>query len=533
MSIYHFALSVACYALSIAPSVLYDIHMLQLSSYRNERYWRWIRQESFRSIHFGPFLPLFSLILWPFVSAGAMAIIWAIAFILLFVTRDKTPQKKKLVITSRVVRLITAHVALYGIFSSAAWLAFSAIGYSPIFGLLLVLSILGVVSPLILILSNAAMQPVEKAVGRYYYNDAKRILSKYTQLTRIGITGSYGKTSTKFILQQCLSTRYNTLATPESYNTTMGVIRVVRTLLRPIHELFIVEMGARQKGDIREICELARPKLGIITAIGEQHLETFRDISTIASTKLELFESLATDGMAFYSADNKILREANKPDGPRYVTYAIDAADSNYRAIDLVSSAKGTEFSILASSGESFRFHTRLLGRHNVYNILAAISVSSELGIPLAELVPVVASLKPAPHRLEVKSTAGGFTILDNAFSSNPEGSKSSLEVLGAIEGKRKIMITPGMVELGNREYELNKVFGSQAAGVCDHVILVGAKRAIPIREGLLEAGYPEGNIYIAADLKDGQKHLNSMIREGDVVLYENDLPDNYNEVKA
>jgi len=122
---------------------------------------------------------------------------------------------------------------------------------------------------------------------------------------------------------------------------------------------------------------------------------------------------------------------------------------------------------------------------------------------------------------------------LDNAFSSNPQGAKASLEVLAAIEGKRKIMITPGMVELGSREYELNKAFGAQSASVCDKVILVGAKRAIPIREGLLEAGYAESDIYIAADLKDGQKHLESILRAGDVLLYENDLPDNYNEVKA
>jgi UDP-N-acetylmuramoyl-tripeptide--D-alanyl-D-alanine ligase len=533
MSIYFFAFSIACYAVGIAPSVLYDIHMLQLSSYRNERYWGWIRQESLRSIHLGPLLALASLVLWPFVTPEIVAILWSAVFVVLFAIRDKTPQKKKLVITSRVIRLIIAHVALYGILSIVAWFILGALGYSQDFGLLLMLSILGVVSPLLLTLSNAAIQPVEKAVGRYYYNDANRILLKHSNLTTIGITGSYGKTSTKFILQQCLSTRYHTLATPESYNTTMGVIRVIRTSLRPIHELFIVEMGARQKGDIREICELAHPKLGIITAIGEQHLETFRDISTIARTKLELFESLTADGMAFYSADNQILREAIKPDGPRYVTYGIDAADSAYRAIDLSSSAKGTEFSVLAPTGESVRFRTKLLGRHNIYNILAAISVSSELGIPLAELVPVVASLKPAPHRLEVKSTSSGFTILDNAFSSNPEGAKSSLEVLGSLEGKRKIMITPGMVELGSREFELNKVFGKQAASVCDHVILVGAKRAIPIREGLLEAGYSEGNIYIATDLNEGQKHLNSMVREGDVVLYENDLPDNYNEVKA
>lgn len=526
MSIYLLIVSLACYVAGIAPSVLHDVHMLQLNSYRNERYRAWTQQEALRSIHLGPLLALTTLILWPFFP-NAAAVLWSAVFVLLFVLRDKTPQKKKLVITSRVGRLLAVHAVLFMGFALAGGLLFS-LGFS----LLLVLPILGALSPSLLILGNALMQPVEKAVSQHYYGDAKRMLAQHKDLVKIGITGSYGKTSTKFMLQQCLSVRYNTLATPESYNTTMGVVRTVRGLLRPIHELFIVEMGARQKGDIREICELAEPKLGIITAIGEQHLETFKDVAAIATTKLELFAALPADGIAIYNADDETLRTASKPTGPRYVRYAMDCADAEYRASDVISSAKGTEFTVSTPNGD-MRFRTRLLGRHNIYNILAAISVSVELGIPLADLVPVVASLKPAPHRLEVKQTAGGVTILDNAFSSNPQGAKSSLEVLGAIDGKRKIMITPGMVELGSREYELNKVFGTQAAAVCDHVILVGAKRAVPIREGLLEAGYPEDKIYIAADLKDGQRHLSSLLQAGDVLLYENDLPDTYNEVKA
>lgn len=533
MSVYHLVLSVICYVAGISTTVLYDVHMLQLNSYRTERYRGWMRQERHRFIHPGPGLALLSLGSWPLVSATTAVILWSAVFVLLFIARDKTPRKKALVITSRVMRLMAAQALLFGGLALVAWFLFGAFDLPRYFGMLLVLSILGSFSPPLLGVSNTLMQPVEKRIGRYYHRDAIRVLSQHHHLVKIGITGSYGKTSTKFILQQCLSARYNTLATPESYNTPMGVIRVIRSLLRPIHEFFIVEMGARQKGDIREICELVHPGIGIITAIGEQHLETFRDIATVTSTKLELFASLPTNGMAFYNADDGVLREAARPSGPRYVTYAIDATDSNYRAVDILSTIKGTEFTVLTPGGESAQFRTRLLGRHNVYNILAALSVSVELGIPLLSLVPVVASLQPAPHRLEVKQTAGGFTILDNAFSSNPQGAKSSLEVLGAIAGNRKIIITPGMVELGSREYELNKIFGHQAARVSDHVILVGHKRAVPIREGLLEAGYDESRIHIAAHLQEGQEYLNSMLQPGDVVLYENDLPDTYNEVKA
>lgn len=532
MSIYPYFLVLFCYGIGIAPRVLHDVHMLQLNSYRIERYLRWLRQEPHRSIHPGPIGALALLLLWPWVSPTTMAVVWSLVFLVLFQTRDRTPRKKKLVITSRVSRLLAAHTALVAGMATLVCLAFAAAGYSGFLGFLLSLSISAVVSPWLTASANALMQPIERAVARRYYHDARRILSQYPNLLRIGITGSYGKTSTKFILQQCLSARYNTLATPESYNTTLGVIRVIRTLLRPIHDIFIVEMGARQQGDIQEICELVHPRIGIITAIGEQHLETFHDLATIAKTKLELFEALPADGLAFYNADDENLAAAAKPRGPRYVSYGIDATDANYRATELVSSRKGTEFNVRTPSGDSLRFRTRLLGRHNLYNILAGISVGIESGLSLAELVPVIASLKPAPHRLEARQTASGITILDNAFSSNPRGAKSSLEVLAAIEGERKIMITPGMVELGSREYALNKVFGAQAADVCDHIVLVGPKRAVAIREGLLEAGYPEDHIYIAADLKDGQNHLDSMVKAGDVILYENDLPDTYNEAR-
>lgn len=525
MSIYFLLVAVACYATAIAPNVLFDVHILQLNSYRTERYWSWLRLKPFRLVHIGSILALLPLALWFLVSPVAVEIIWSAIYLILFVTRKKVAQKKKLVITSRVTRILASHTMLMVLIAIFVWQIFPS-G----FVLLFLLVLLGLFSPLVLMVSNILTFPLEKIIGKYYYRDAQKILSGYRNLLLIGITGSYGKTSTKLVLQQLLATHFDALATPASYNTTMGVIKVVRTLLRPIHQVFIVEMGARQQGDIEEICQLVHPKIGIITAVGEQHLETFKELSNITKTKLELFASLGVYGTAIYNADNKVLREAEKPENPRYITFAIDAVDADYRAVDLRCTAKGTEFTVLTQGGDRQQFTTRLLGRHNVYNILAAISVSGELGIPLKDLPVAVAKLKPAPHRLEVRQTPAGVTILDDAFSSNPEGSKYALEVLAALDGNRKIMITPGMVELGSREAELNKEFGFQAAKVCNYVILVGLKRAIPIHEGLIAAGFAENNLYIAKDLKDGQQHLDHLLKAGDVLLYENDLPDNYNE---
>jgi UDP-N-acetylmuramoyl-tripeptide--D-alanyl-D-alanine ligase len=532
MLILLFLLAATCYGFGAAPGLLYDVHMLQLNSYRNERYWRWLRLDKTRFLHWGPPFTLPPLLLWPIAPTLAVPL-WSAAFAALFVLRDKTPSKKKLAITRRVQRLLAVYAGLSAAVAFALWRLAASLDFAPGFVALASLSILATFSPVVLSLANWLAAPMEKGIARHYYNDAKAMLERHGRLKVIGITGSYGKTSTKFILQQCLSVRYNALATPESFNTTLGIVRTARTLLRPIHDIFVAEMGARQPGDIREICELARPRIGVITAIGEQHLETFGDVSTVARTKLELFAALKPGDLAFYNQDDPILNSASKPAAPRYVTYAIDAEDADYRAADVQPSARGTEFTVLAPGGASARFRTRLLGRHNVYNILAALAVSAELGIPLADLAVPVAALKPAPHRLEARKTAGGVTILDDAYNSNPMGAKSALEVLASMEGERKILITPGMVELGERERELNKAFGAQAATACDYAVLVGPKRTMPIREGLLEAGFPAERIYVAADLQDGQKHLDAMLRAGDVVLYENDLPDNYNEAKV
>lgn len=526
MSIYLIAIALACYLLGVAPAVLYDIQMLQLHSYRNTRYLRWMRQKSARFLHARQLLGLLPLALLPL---GSLAVLvgWCVVYAALFATRQRTVQKKKLVITSRVTRLLVFHALVLAGLAGVSFLASDA---AP----LITLALLASLSPLILLVSNLAAQPLEWLVGRFYYHDAKRILARHRDLTVIGITGSYGKTSTKLVVQQLLSTRFNALATPQSYNTPMGVIRAIRTLLRPLHDVFVAEMGACQAGDIKELCDLVEPKIGILTAIGAQHLETFHSIDAIAKTKLELFVALPADGLACYNADDAILCQTTKrPQGPRYISYAIDAADASYRALDVTSSAKGTEFTVTTPKGERCHFRTRLLGRHNVYNILAGIAVSGEMGIPLQTLVPAVSALPPAPHRLEAKRTDNGVTILDDAFSANPMGAKYALEVLAALAGERKILVTPGMVELGVREFELNKAFGAQAAQACDYVILVGPQRTVPIQAGLVEAGYPPRMVYVAADLKEAQGHLHTLLRHGDVVLYENDLPDTYNEAKA
>ena len=346
-------------------------------------------------------------------------------------------------------------------------------------------------------------------------------------LFRSGITGSYGKTSSKMLLGRVLAESKYTLVTPDSYNTPMGITLTVRQQLKPIHQVFVAEMGARQRGDIKELCDLVQPEIGVLTAIGPQHLETFGNIETVADTKFELIDSLPPYGLAVLNLDDPIIAERLPRLKVVFRTYAVDRRDADYTATDISFSPQGMDFVLHTAEGGSQPIHTRLLGKHNIYNILAAAAVGEYLGLGLAEIARAVAQTPPVEHRLVIKP-AGGFTIIDDAFNSNPQGSKAAVDVLAAMPGGRKMIITPGMVELGSEQERLNREFAAYCAKKLDYVLIVGQKQSAPLLAGLREAGISPEHWRVAADLAEASAFMRGWVRPGDYVLFENDLPDSY-----
>jgi UDP-N-acetylmuramoyl-tripeptide--D-alanyl-D-alanine ligase len=304
----------------------------------------------------------------------------------------------------------------------------------------------------------------------------------------------------------------------------MGVVKVIRGSLNATHEIFLCEMGAKGVGEIKEICDIVHPKHSIITSIGEQHLETFGSVENIIKTKFEIADCI-TDGMVFLNYDNEHIR--NKNIDKNRITYGISGGAFDYTADEITVTSKGTEFTV-HHGDESMRFSTKLLGEHNVQNILGAIAVSHELGIPLNDLIYAVKRLQAVPHRMEILDKGNGVTIIDDAFNSNPAGARAALKTLSMFDALR-IVATPGMIELGEREYQLNKELGMDASSCCDIAILVGERQAPPIKEGLLAKGFPENHIIVAKDLKEAMNAAYS-IQPGRerVILLENDLPDNF-----
>lgn len=506
----------------------FDLHMLQLNSYRNERYWCWLRVNPGRNLRLLEFIPLLLASLHGVLGELGFLLFWLLPYGLSLWRGDRQGREKKpLVITARVKRLGVIYLGLILLPLGSCF----TVGLSqqlPLYFPFTVLAIVIIASPIGLILANILAAPLEAWIANRYRNDAQRIIRSMPRLKIIGITGSYGKTSTKFYLHSLLSEHLHTLMSPASFNTPMGLTRTVREYLRPTHQVFIAEMGAKQSGDIAELCELVHPQMGIITAIGEQHLETFGSIEKVKQTKTELFRALPRDGIAFYNGDDPMLQDSPTALDCHTISFGIHTEGLDYRAIDISVDTRGTRFTVLTPRGEQGEFQTRLLGEHNIYNLMASIAVCHQMGIAMDKLSLPVRSIVPAPHRLELKRSPAGITILDDAFSANPVGSRMALEVLAAMDCNKRIMITPGMIELGGKEYEHNKRFGEQAAAACDYVILVGPERTRPILDGLREAGYPQEQIHVATDLFAANAHMQTIAVAGDIVLYENDLPDNY-----
>ena len=485
------------------------VHMFQLNAYQYVFHKDWMKNNA-PTLLAKALLPLaaFCLSFLPFTAARAVGCALNLVFALLYLPKKA---KKPLVFTARVIRLYITGTILFALFCCGSLSL-------PLCEIPLLLG------SYFLLLCNLINRPVENAVRKYYINDAKKKIASLPRLTVVGITGSYGKTGTKYILNRLLSEKYNVLMTPASYNTTMGVVKTVREQLSAAHDIFLCEMGARNVGEIKEICDIVRPKYGIITSIGPCHLETFGCIENVLRTKFELCDALPPDGVLFLNNDNEYLR-AQKDLPRKTIRYGLsDGADVTAEILSL--SEKGTEFRV-RDGREEFTLTTKLLGAHNIVNVLGCVAVSRMLSVSVPELILGARRLESTPHRLSMIK-GNGFVILDDAFNSNPTGAEAALAVLSGFEGQ-KILITPGMIELGSEQDTLNRAFGRKAAKVCDRIFLIGEKQTRAVREGIEEAHFPPENLRVFEKVNDAiavARTLPGAARN--VILLENDLPDNF-----
>lgn len=513
----------------------HDLHMLQQNSYRIDRYWKWLhRSGDVASVPRMALVCALFLLFSTLLTPAANAIIAAAVCIISGVMELRKKYKKPLVFTPRVKRIycvcailsagaVLALALTVGRGGSDAFLYYT--GGQVTLGILLMICIF---SWAVAIIAVFMLKPVESAINARYRNEAVSILQSMPDLTVIGITGSYGKTSTKHYLHRILSERYDVLMTPGSYNTPMGVIRTVREMMKPYNQVFICEMGAKQVGDIKEICDMVHPSIGIVTAVGPMHLESFKTIENVQRTKFELIDSLPADGFGVINNDFEYCA-SRRVDNAGVARYGVaTTAGCDYVAKDVRYTPGGTSFIVAGNDGTSIELKTRLVGECNISNLVAAVVVALHLGLTADEIRRGVESIEQVEHRLNVKRTAGGITIIDDAFNSNPSGSKMAVDVLSQFDSGKRIIVTPGMIELGAEQESLNRKLGEYIGANVDVAVVVGAYNRDALAGGILAGGLEKENLHIVDTFADSQVLLGKILRQGDTVLYENDLPDSF-----
>lgn len=501
--------------------------MLQQNSYRNERYVRWLKEShdstTFDNL-FGWVVFLLSLV--PQINILSSLLLIGVFSLWNSIRLIRAKYKKPLIVTNRVRRILGTSIILilviYGLLCAVMP------EESMIWGASVYLIFVYCCSSVVIRVANWILKPVERHINNKYYKEAVKILESMPQLKIIGITGSYGKTSTKHFLNRILSEKYDVMMTPGNFNTTLGVVRTIRENLKPYNEIFIVEMGAKQKNDIKEICDLVHPTIGIVTAVGPMHLESFGSIQNVQSTKFELVDSLPSNGLAVVNDDFEYIAN-RKVENTNCIRYsAREGQQTEYCAKDIVYNANGTTFTICESGEDIIKLHTRLVGECNVSNLISAVVVALNLGVNKEKIRYAVEKIEPVEHRLNLKRLPTGINLIDDAYNSNPVGSKMALDVLSQMKDGKRIVITPGMIELGDNQFELNKDLGNNIAESVDIAIIVGEYNREAILSGLKERGFDEKNVHCVASFNEAQQLMLSIAKRGDTVLYENDLPDTF-----
>ena len=508
-----------------------DLTMLQQNSYRVDRYKRWLKSSGdttsvIRLLSVAVALAAVSMLSVPIVSSSLVFLISIIGVIKLTGMRYKKP----LVMTRRAWRIYGVMTVISLLIIAISCLLFGRGGTTSQILYIAAISSLAIycASHMVAIVSLWLLTPVEQAINSRYHREAEQILASMPGLKIVGITGSYGKTSTKHYLYRILSEKYDTLMTPGNFNTTLGVIRTIREHLKPYNEVFIVEMGAKQTDDIADICRLVNPQAVIITAVGPQHLESFKTIENVQATKFELADAIPSDGLVVVNNDFEHIanRKVLNTDVARYSVAGNQ--DAGWHVTDITYNSDGTRFTLNGPDGYSISLHTRLVGECNVSNLAAAVIMARHLGVDDDKIRYAVEQIEQVEHRLNLKRTPTGITIIDDAYNSNPMGSAMALDVLSGMTGGKRIVVTPGMVELGEKQYELNAAFGEKIAQSADIAIIVNRANRDAIVEGALHGGMNDSSLHKVESFAEAQALLATLLTPGDTVLYENDLPDTF-----
>ena len=523
--------TVECVVTALALAALLSVTaykqtgVLQSSGYSNGKYFAWVKKKGNLAFQRLVFLAIMcalssALIALAFSFAGEWAAVVSLAayilFFVLYILADKKIALRSAVTpTARFKRLYTILFLVLAIcsyilvtllnFADYVWKneIFSHMRYVPLCVLPLLLI------PLIM-LANLIAKIYEVPHNKKFIRLARKKLSQ-SNIKVVAITGSYGKTTTKNILYNILSKKYRVLTTPRSHNTPIGIALALNNANLDDYDIFIAEMGARHLGDIAELCEICPPDISLITGICGQHLETFLNFQNIVKAKAEILS--ATKKLTIIADDAYEL----------FADYTFNK-ERCPSAEDIKCDKSGTEFTLTLGKDKR-RVKTKLLGEHSASNIALAARAAFEVGMTAEEISEAIPGIDYIEHRLQLIEN-GGVSILDDGYNSNVKGARAALKVLKYFDG-RKIVVTPGLVELGVLEEDENTALGRELVGF-DLVILVGDTLIKFVENGYKLSGGDMEKIKIKSSIFEAQEELKGYLQSGDAVLFLNDLPDIY-----
>ena len=500
------------------------LHIYQQEEYDSRRFLRWlIARRAFDRRATLPMLVIGALEFMRVVPGWILGILAVAAFLGVgFIEKDpRSVGKKKLVMTDRAKRIYFVAFAL--LIAGGLVFVFTSV---PLVTMIVLIQLI----PFVLAAGNLLTMPYENKIQKRFWAEAHAKI-RSLKPTVIGITGSYGKTSTKHLLGHILEVQAATLITPGSVNTPMGIARVVRERLGSHHRFFVCEMGAYGPGSIARLCRLAPPDVAVITAVGMAHYERFRTLETVAKTKFELAEAVATKGGAVIVAEQVLGFEAARAFRGRYAEKTIVVGAKPECEVRIVSSEQ-TEHGIRAEvswKGDSYFLKAPIYGDHHIANMVLAFAAACSLGVAPEDAILALASVPQISHRLEVKKGPAGARIIDDAYNSNPTGFASGLRLLDALRlnSGRRILVTPGMVELGPAHEEEHRKIGQLAGNHVDVLLAVVPARVKPLTDAYAVSN-PTGTVMEFPDFAAAHSWLERNLSASDVVLLENDLPDLY-----
>lgn len=514
-------------------NLLWFLQVLQILEYFNFKFLKWIKRNFFSYLLTNIliiFILFLNLILF-FINKSSLFYysikFFSIFFIfLIFLSnyriykKRKALSKKGLVFTKRLNRILYLNIIFFILIVSFIYI------FSKNY-LFILMTVYLVILPFVPLILNLSILPIEKIINNFYFNDAVKKIEKIKPFI-IAITGSYGKTSTKFFINQMLEEEFNTYMTPESYNTAMGITKVIRNNLKDEHKIFIVELAENEVGGYKRLLKLIKPNISVVTSVGIQHLEEFGKEEKIFQ-EIDYFINYSLKSekceMVVLNEDNHFLSKYSNPKIKKcYIEKELD-----YYGKIIETNLYGSKLKLYFNNQEIL-CETKIVGKENLRNLVIASCIAYSMGLSLDKISNYIKNLKPPSHRLNV-ITSGNILVIDDAYNSNPVGAKMALDLLSTYNDGRKIIVTPGFIDLGKKEYEENKKFGEYMLGRVDYVFLVGGIRTKPIYEGLKNSNFNRENVFIFKNFFEANNFLKKFLKPFDAILFENDLPEIFEEL--